>query len=92
MISSSAYRKFEKSALAQIPPCKTQKGDLVATYRFFIKGRYRVDLDNLIAGINDIMEKAGVIENDNNIMEILATKIGGCKDWKTIITLEIDTP
>lgn len=88
-ISSKAYIKFEKDALEQLLSQKQVKFDnfITVDYAFYIQGKYHVDVDNLIAGINDILEKSGIIKNDDNIVSGCFKKIGGSAGWSTKITI-----
>lgn len=88
-LPSVAYQTFEADALKQLEKYRCKFEGLVhVKYVFHIKGRYRVDVDNLVAGVNDVLEKAGIISNDNNIDAIEARKINGAKDWLTEIVIE----
>ena len=84
-----AYGPFEKSAVQQINwTDKPIAGPLKVDYIFHMKGRLDTDVDNMMAGINDILQTAGVIENDKNIIEGRFTKIAGCNDWLTEIQIQ----
>lgn len=86
--SSKAYKKFESDALNQLGESKNTIVNLCTVdYTFYIKGKYHVDLDNLIAGINDILQKAKIIKDDDLISTINARKIGGCGGWSTKISI-----
>lgn len=72
LIPSEAYTKFEKEALneirGQIPiGFETFNEQVFVDYKFQIKGNYHVDVDNLVSGINDILQKAGIILDDDLI-------------------------
>lgn len=87
VLSSVAFLKFEKSALEQL---KTQMerygGDVDVSYVFTYKGKLWTDADNAIAGINDILQKAGVLEDDKQIKSGTFIVHSG-KDWKTEISI-----
>lgn len=87
LMSSDAYIRFEENALSQIESKRCLKGKLDISYVFYMKGKLDSDLDNMIAGINDILEKAEVIENDKNIVSMSAIKMHGANDWKTEIEI-----
>ena len=80
---SKTFRKWEEQALKQIKRRTTITGEVDVSYTFHIKGRLNADLDNLCASINDLLQKAGVIENDKQIVSMTATKIYGSREWLT---------
>lgn len=93
LIPSEAYEKFEKEALFQIrnqlgADFKTFDQPVSATYNFVLKGRIKADVDNLISGINDILEKAGVVSDDDFIVCGAFSKSQGAPDWTTYIEIE----
>ena len=55
-----------------------------------IKGKYHQDLDNALASVFDCLTDYGVIEDDDLIVEVHATKSNRHKDWKIIIKLSTD--
>lgn len=77
LLPSEAFQAFEEEALQIIrymifPKIKAplkpwQHIPITASYQFFMKGNGWADLDNLIASVNDVMEKGGLIENDKHI-------------------------
>lgn len=88
-IPSKAYRAFEKLALDQLGSrYELLRGQVVARYTFYMKGKLDADCDNMIAGINDILQKAGIIEDDCYIVAGTFEKVAGHGDWKTVIDLE----
>jgi Holliday junction resolvase RusA-like endonuclease len=87
-ISSKAYRQFEKDALKQMVSVKQVASPYMVRYVFHMKGRMDADIDNLIAGINDILQEAGWINDDKNIRAIDAIKIPLCDEWKTVISIK----
>jgi Holliday junction resolvase RusA-like endonuclease len=89
-VPSAAYEKFENFALEQLMPHKKKKytGNIAVHLEFYIKGKYRADVDNLSTSILDILEKSTIIENDNQVIELHAKKIPGCGGWSTKIKIE----
>lgn len=89
MIPSNAWKKFEKHALKQLELAGQPKLEkpLYAEYTFNLKGKGYIDLDNLVAGINDVLEKAGIIENDRDIMEIHAEKVLNAENYETLVRI-----
>lgn len=84
---SAAFRRFERDALKQLAGTPTYKGHVDVTYTFYQKGKLDFDIDNAITSINDVLQKAGIIDNDKNIVSITASKEGGYKDWRTDIEI-----
>lgn len=95
VISSKAYREFEEVTTELLGYTvanrlqATLKPPYTCAYDIYFKGAYEADLDNLIASINDCMEKAGLIENDKYIREYdKPTRFSNmAQGFKAIITL-----
>lgn len=88
-LPSVAYEKWERNALAQLQG-QPQPGYTTAVhirYEFRFKGRLETDLDNAEAGINDILEKAGIITNDKLIKAKTVPWQQTGADWVTKITI-----
>lgn len=68
LIQSKNYRDYEQDAVRQIEDAhKAYHIDcrINIKYTFYRSTKRRVDLSNLIAAADDILVKAGVIEDDN---------------------------
>lgn len=69
--SSKAWKRFEKDALEQIKKQKkrqkTISGNVFIDYTFLMKGKGNTDTSNMITSTDDILEKAGILENDRQI-------------------------
>lgn len=91
LISSKAWLSYEKDAITQIKnqfkTKKTLKQPYDITYIFYMRGEGNIDLDNMIAGINDCLEKSGVIENDRYIISGSFNKIIKSKEYLTILEI-----
>lgn len=91
--SSNAFKDFEYEALQRLLELGLQGTNLkppyVTSYLFEMKGKAGTDLDNMIASINDIIEKAEIIENDKFIERYVepVEKVSGCKEYKTTVTV-----
>lgn len=91
--SSKAFKSFEADVLPRLEELAFKGMRLsppyVTSYRFEMKGKGATDLDNMIASINDIMEKAGIIEDDKYIERYVepTEKVAGCKDYIAKITV-----
>lgn len=81
LISSTKYMSWEKQALGYLHSLKlplTIEGPLKAHFQFNFKNRqHQSDLDNLLGGPMDVLQKAGIIKNDNQICHIEALKVFG---------------
>lgn len=87
VLSSPAYQKFEKSALEQLKSVREKyRGNVDVSYSFTYKGKLWTDCDNAIAGLNDILQKSGIIEDDKQIKSGTFIVETG-KDWKTDIQI-----
>jgi Holliday junction resolvase RusA-like endonuclease len=86
--SSKAWKSFEELALWQLKKYNAIKfnRDVDIDYIFEMKGNC-IDIDNAITGINDLLQKAGIIDDDKNIINITARKKIGCKDYVTRIVI-----
>lgn len=68
LIQSKAYREYEKDAVKQIEDAhKTWHIDYPCNVKciFYRPTRIRCDLTNLLEAIDDILVKAGVLQDDN---------------------------
>ncbi len=76
---SKAYRAYEKKALAEMVayPGETIRGPVMVRVLYWLKDRRRPDLTNLLQATADILEKAGVIANDRNIVSWDGSRIMG---------------
>lgn len=88
-LPSKNFEVFKESALWQLKKYKEKlKPPYEVAYIFYIKGKQDADLDNLIASVNDVLEDAGIIENDKLIMKFLdPEKILHQDDFKTRIII-----
>lgn len=92
VLSSAAYETFRTDAIWQIREQLPRGGSMVQppyfiSYFFKIKGKMRIDLDNAIASINDILQETRVIDDDININGIGAMKDNGYQEWETIVKI-----
>lgn len=90
-LPSIGFVKFEELALKQLKDLNIKqciKGNIMVYYKFFMKGKLDSDCDNMMAGINDILQKAEIIENDKYVTEGWFKKIAGNDAWRTEITIE----
>ena len=63
---SPQYKQYEKDALWFIPKLtEPLTGPLCVACKFYLPTRRKCDLTNLLQAIDDIMVKAGLLEDDN---------------------------
>ena len=71
ILPSERHEAWLKSALWQLRAGWRSKsplaGELWACAVFYRADRRRVDLSNLIESVGDVLERAGIIENDYNV-------------------------
>ena len=90
---SKAFKRFHNSALEQIvsgnqkPADWDKVGTFDICYTFYRKGRLSQDVDNAMASVNDILQDAGIIDDDKNILSGSFCVLRGCPDWKTEVTI-----
>jgi Holliday junction resolvase RusA-like endonuclease len=83
------FKQFEEKMLWQLKNYKEKyKGMVYISYTFKIKGNYRLDVDNAVVTVNDLLEKAGVIEDDNLVVSGEFAKYQGHDSWATLVEIE----
>ena len=65
ILPSSKYVEYEQNALWFIPKNKHINEAVNVKCLFYMPTRRRVDLTNLLEAIDDVMVKAGLLEDDN---------------------------
>lgn len=65
LIPSKQYREYEESAMLFMPKIEPICRPCEVRCLFFMPTKRRVDLVNLLAAIDDILVKAGVLSDDN---------------------------
>lgn len=87
-IPSKAYRVWERDAIYQLSSYKEKyKGKVAVKLVFCIKGRFDADVDNLSTSVLDVLQKGGFIDDDKNVVVLIAEKYRGFKDWETHVTI-----
>lgn len=88
VLSSKAYLKFEKNALEQLKKCKERyTRNVDVSYTLNYKGLLWTDADNSIAGLNDILQKSGILLDDKQITSGTFIVNTGCKEWSSQIEI-----
>ena len=79
VIQSKAYRAYEKAALKALLAYQGERflGPVAVTVAYWLKDNRRPDLTNLLQATADILEKAGVIRDDRNIVSWDGSRIMG---------------
>jgi len=66
VIQSKQYVQYEADALKQLhKPAEPVRTAVNAQYRYYMPTARKCDLVNLVQATNDILVKAGIIEDDN---------------------------
>lgn len=91
ILSSKAYREYEKECLKSL---KQYQYEAIAypvevTASYFMPNRRKADLINLEEATADILEKAGIIENDNLILSWDGSRIAGVDRDNPRVEIEI---
>lgn len=91
VLPSKKYSAWETDACLSVR--KQYQGDPInfevgITYKFYFENRMaEADTSNLIEGVQDVLQKMGVIENDKLVMKVVAEKFFGHEDARTEVTI-----
>jgi Holliday junction resolvase RusA-like endonuclease len=79
VLQSKVYRAYEKAALKVLLTYQGEcfQGPVEVSVLYWLKDNRRPDLNNLMAATADILEKAGVIRNDRDIISWDGSRIAG---------------
>ena len=88
-LPSKAFENFKENALWQLKKYKQKTPIEYADieYIFYQKGNMEQDPDNAIASINDVLQDAGIIENDGKLLKGNWQIIRKSLDWSTKIKI-----
>lgn len=87
-VPSDAFEAYKESFLEQIAtliPPEPLKPPYHVKYAFYMKGKGATDGDNMEGSVNDIMQEAGIIGNDKDILSWEGKKILKAKEYLTVI-------
>jgi len=90
VVQSRTYRDYEKQALRSLADYRGPRfsGPVEVTAGYWLADHRRPDLNNLMAATADILEKAGIIRNDRDIISWDGSRIMGVSPTpRTDITL-----
>lgn len=92
MAPGDNYETFKAAALYQLKAYKVKfQGAIEMEYIFYRKGKELQDVDNAMASINDVLQDAGIIENDKYILKGKFAVVPGQSAWSTSIVIrELD--
>ena len=68
------YEAYEKEIASLLPARKTIQGKFRICIKFLIQNANRIDLDNMIKPLVDIMQKKGYFIDDRNLTHLTAEK------------------
>lgn len=88
VIPSVAHRNFHSLALLQLSGLPKFSGTIKINYTFFQKGRLSQDFDNAMGAINDLLQDAGLVENDKYIKKGEYVVIQGAPEFLTLLEIE----
>jgi Holliday junction resolvase RusA-like endonuclease len=79
IIQSKTYREYEKMALLSLADYQGPRfsGPVQVKASYWLADNRRPDLNNLMAATADILEKAGIIANDRDIVSWDGSRIMG---------------
>lgn len=91
VLPSKAYKTFEGKAVVQLMEQNAKLFNftepVMVTLIFKVKGKYKVDVDNLAGGILDILELTGILADDNLVYALVCMKYVEQPDWTTHISI-----
>lgn len=76
-----AYKMFEEDALKLLRHKDKIEGEVEVYYTFGLKNYGITDVDNLIKPLQDILVKAGYIEDDRKVVKVTAMKKRADEDF-----------
>ena len=87
VLCSVAYERYLKEALTQITKKYKSQSKVDSPYEvhyvFKMRGKAGTDVDNMVASINDILQEAGILDDDKNVMKIIAVKLPQQEEYLT---------
>lgn len=88
-IPSGAYAKYKDNALVVLAelPIDLMQPPYQINYLFEMKGKMSTDVDNMMASINDILQDAGIIDDDKHIVRGTFELTFGHQDFNTYIDI-----
>lgn len=92
VMQSGAYKLYEEDCLWQLKKYSNLKIDykIQLTCLYYLANARAPDLLNLLAATADILEKAGVITNDKNIVSFDGSRIVGTDENNPRVEIKIE--
>jgi len=91
LIQSKAYVEYETDCLRQIANRQEPlTGKTHVNCQYWLKDRRIPDLLNLLQATADILEKAGIIDNDKNIRSFDGSRIAGVDRDRPRVEINIE--
>lgn len=88
---SSDYIDFERKIIYQLPKNERIEGEVEVYYRFHLKKNYsRSDVSNLIKGLEDVMVKCDLIDDDSMVKRLTAEKFKADSDMIEVEIISYD--
>lgn len=89
-VPSDRFEEYKDSFLKQVAKQydgEPMKPPYCVEYTFFMRGKGATDGDNMEGSINDLLQDAGVIQNDKEIIEWHGRKVLKSKEYVTIVEI-----
>lgn len=88
-LPSEGYERYKHESLKVIEELgiTTIAPPYTITIDFMLKGKGNSDIDNMTSSIFDILQDAMVLDDDKNVLELIAHKHIGCEGYETIIRI-----
>lgn len=92
VVKSAEYNKYQSRAIPVIRKAISKRWvetdkPLAVTISFMKSDKRKFDIDNRFKALFDTLEKAKVFIDDNQIVELHATKSSGCKESLCVIEI-----
>lgn len=86
-IPSKRYKEWHDNAMIQLKDLPTFRPPYNMTLTFWMKDNRRTDLDNKVASVLDLLQDAGIIEDDNwqNLGQFKAIAKGIDKNYPRVV-------
>lgn len=78
-------RQFKKDTSKLSEPVKPP---YEITYTIHMKGKGAQDIDNIVTGANDLLQKVNYISDDKHILKITARKLLNQIEYKTVVQIK----
>lgn len=89
-LPSVGYEKYKHEclqAIASLPVTTMVAPPYTITIDFMLKGKGNSDIDNMTSSIFDILQDARVLDDDKNVLELIAHKHIGCEEYETTVLI-----